>query len=116
MTPYAIRVLALLDEQGKRRADLARATGIPYNRLNTWFSVRRSMPNAMDVLKVARFLNVSHEYLLNGGERRPFTLGEMIGQRAMQLDDERLRVLELFLDTLLAQQEKSSQSSDDEQP
>ena len=107
MTPFALRIMQLLDEQEMKRAALARRAGIPYARLNAWFSHRRTMPNAMDVLKVARELNVSHEYLLNGGERRPFNAGEMIGQRAMQLDDARLRELENYLEYLLEQQKKS---------
>ncbi|WP_276946617.1 helix-turn-helix domain-containing protein [Haematobacter massiliensis] len=109
MTPFAIRILNLLSEQEMRRAELARRTGIPYPRLSAWFSKRRTMPNALDVLKVARELNVSHEYLLRGGERRPFNAGEMIGQRAMQLDDRRLELLEAFLETLLEQQKKSDE-------
>jgi len=82
------------------RAELGRLAGIPYHRLNPWWIRATSKPNASDLLAVAKTLNVSENYLLNGGDRRPFDRLEALLKRAENLDEKLQGELESYLEYL----------------
>lgn len=48
------------------KADLARASGIPYHRLNPWFIRDNAKPNAEDIEAVATALKVQPSFLISG--------------------------------------------------
>ena len=55
----------LLDEKGLKNADVARATGISNMTLSDW-KRGKSVPNTEKMIKIAKFLDVSVEYLMTG--------------------------------------------------
>lgn len=54
----------LLDEKGLKNADVARATGISNMTLSDW-KRGKSVPKSDKMRKIAEYLNVSVEYLLD---------------------------------------------------
>lgn len=65
MTDFAKRIEFLLDLQGKRKADIVHALNIADSTVRSWWT-KDSIPAADVALKVAKFLNVSVEYLIDG--------------------------------------------------
>lgn len=57
----------LLDEKGLKNADVARATGISNMTLSDW-KQGKSTPKADKLQKIADFLGISVNYLMNGVE------------------------------------------------
>ena len=55
----------LLDEKGLKNADVARATGISNMTLSDW-KRGKSVPKADKMKKIAKYLNVSVDYLMTG--------------------------------------------------
>jgi len=58
----------LLIEKGLRPADVTRATGLSSVVFSDWKS-GKSKPNTEKMVKIARFLNVSVDYLVTGDEK-----------------------------------------------
>lgn len=69
MSDITDRISFELDFLGLTRADLSRATGIPESTIRNW--IRGTAPQAEPLYKVARFLNVSLEYLITGQDAPP---------------------------------------------
>ncbi|WP_147612306.1 helix-turn-helix domain-containing protein [Treponema pectinovorum] len=65
MTDFTRILQEELDYQGKRKADISRDCGINDNTVRSWWS-HNSMPAVDVAYKVAKYLNVSLEYLLTG--------------------------------------------------
>lgn len=57
----------LLKEKGLKAADVCRATGIKSPVFSEW-KKGKSKPNTDKMIKIAKFLNVSVEYLMTGEE------------------------------------------------
>ncbi|MWP40254.1 helix-turn-helix domain-containing protein [Cereibacter sphaeroides] len=112
MSPFATRLSALLDERNMTRADLARAAGIPYHRLNPWFSRPKAKPMGADLHAVARVMGVSEDFLLRGGERRPYSALDSLLRRAATLDPKGQEDLATYLEFLLARQEAARNDQD----
>ena len=55
----------LLDENGLKNADVARATGISNMTLSDW-KRGKSVPKSDKMRKIAEYLNVSADYLMAG--------------------------------------------------
>lgn len=66
LSPITLRIKTLMDQRGMNRADLSRATGIPYHRLNPWFIREAAKPNAEDIDKIAAYFGVQVGHLING--------------------------------------------------
>lgn len=98
------RIWTLLQQKQMTRADLARATGIPYHRLNPWFTRDGAKPNGPDLERVASYLGVSVRYLVYGDEPNPASARDWIADQYQQLDPEKQKQLEGFVQFLLAQQ------------
>ncbi|TMV11920.1 hypothetical protein [Arenibacterium halophilum] len=96
----------------ENRKELERASGIAYHRLNPWFVRPAAKPNAADLLTLARLFNVSEEYLLDGGPRRPFQRMAALLARAEALDEAAQADLESYVDFL--EQRYSARQSDRE--
>ena len=58
----------LLDENGLKNADVARATGISNMTLSDW-KRGKSVPKSDKMRKIAEYLNVSVDYLMTGTEK-----------------------------------------------
>ena len=58
----------LLNKKGLKNADIARATNISNMTLSDW-KKGKSTPKADKLQKIANYLNVSIEYLMNGNEK-----------------------------------------------
>lgn len=108
----AKRIVALLEERGINRAELARRANIPYHRLNPWFVRENAKPNGEDIEAVARVLNVSVSYLLHGGDREAQGPKAWIVQTYDQLDPDRRKQLEGFVKFLLSQQDSQGNMQD----
>lgn len=67
---FAERLVYELEKQGKSQRELADYLGTKQSSVNTWV-VRNSIPSAQTALKVAKFLNVSVEYLIDGSQNKP---------------------------------------------
>lgn len=65
---FVERVLNELEYQGKTKSELADYCGLTRSAFSMWIT-RNSIPAADTALKVARFLNVSVEYLIDGVEK-----------------------------------------------
>ncbi len=65
---FVERVLNELEYQGKTKSELADYCGLTRSAFSMWIT-RNSIPSADVALKVARFLNVSVEYLIDGVEK-----------------------------------------------
>lgn len=69
---FAERLVYELEKQGKSQRELADYLGTKQSSVNTWV-IRNSIPSAQTALKVAKFLNVSVEYLIDGKGNKPTT-------------------------------------------
>lgn len=111
MSDFALRLDAEIKALGRDRKSFASDVGIPYHRLDPWFRRPKAKPRGADLLMVARHLNVSQDYLLLGGERRPFDPSASLIEQAALLDDEGLRELENYARFLLQKQDGGSETS-----
>lgn len=115
MSAFAERLQREIDARGTDRKAVSRATGIPYHRLDPWFRRIKAKPRSDDLLVIARFLDVDPDYLLKGGERRPFDPGsEVMGIHA-QLESRGRQELEEFARFLL-QRQQQLRAIEQEQP
>lgn len=64
MSEISSRIDQLLSDNKKRRIDLVRGSGIPESTIRGW--IKGQTPNAEALYKVAKYLNVSMEYLVTG--------------------------------------------------
>jgi hypothetical protein len=114
MSKFAMRLQQEIDAKGIDRKTLSRDTEIPYHRIDPWFRRPKSKPRGTDLLIVARYFNVSQDYLMDGGERRPFDPKSSVLAQAQVLDDKSLRELEEFARFLVQRQEQ--RASEQAQP
>ena len=68
MTKFAENLENELELQNKRKADIVKNCGIADSTVRSWWA-KDAIPSADVALKVARFLNVSVEYLIDGVEK-----------------------------------------------
>lgn len=64
------RIFTLLDEQNKRQADLVRVLNVRPNTVSDWKAKRRN-PDVTHLESIARFFDVSIDYLVTGKEHTP---------------------------------------------
>lgn len=69
---FTERMVLELEKQGRTKIELADYLGMKKSAFSMWLS-RNSLPPADVALKVAKFLNVSVEYLIDGKENKPTT-------------------------------------------
>ncbi|RNF32925.1 hypothetical protein A7A09_019115 [Paracoccus methylarcula] len=55
-----------MEGRGWKKSDLAAQTGIPYQRLNPWFTRANAKPNAVDLVAVAGALGVPLRHIAHG--------------------------------------------------
>lgn len=103
MHPISQRIMTLLKERGETRADLARRTAIPYHRLTPWFTRENAKPNGPDIERVAAALDVSVSFLVYGTGPNPVSARDWISTVYQQLEPEKKRQLEGFVQFLLSQ-------------
>ncbi len=106
MSGFAKRLQAEIDAKGIDRKVLSKEAGIPYHRIDPWFRRLKAKPRGTDLLVVARYFNVSQDYLWEGGERRPFDPKSSLLAQAQVLDENGLRELEDFAHFLVQRQEQ----------
>jgi transcriptional regulator with XRE-family HTH domain len=85
MTDFSRRILEELDYLNTTRAELARYLGTRQSTVESWLK-RDSVPAADTALKIARFLNVPLEYLIDGTRAEE--------RKSVQLSDYEKRLLE----------------------
>lgn len=64
MSDITSRIDSILSIRNKKRVDLSKDTGIPGSTVRQW--IKGSIPNAEALYKVAKYLNVSMEFLVTG--------------------------------------------------
>lgn len=69
MSELTNRIDTLLSEKNKRRADLSRETGIAVTTIRSW--IKGSVPSAEAAYKIAKYFNVTLEWLLTGEGESP---------------------------------------------
>jgi len=67
------RLTELLKEKGITQKNLSKIAGVTQPSISGWKN--GSQPNALAVMNIASYFNVSLEYLLKGGERTGYKLG-----------------------------------------
>lgn len=72
MTKFAECLERELEIQNKRKADIVKNCEIADSTVRSWWA-KDAIPSADVALKVAKFLNVSVEYLIDGKEYKPTT-------------------------------------------
>lgn len=70
---FVQRMFDLLEQQGKKKADLARFLGVRPTTVTEW-STKGKQPLAEYISRISEFLNVSNDYLLTGKEKTPTIL------------------------------------------
>lgn len=85
MTDFSRRILEELDYLNTTRAELARYLGTRQSTVESWLK-RDSVPAADTALKIARFLDVPLEYLIDGTRAEE--------RKSVQLSDYEKRLLE----------------------
>lgn len=115
MHPISDRIFTLLTDRGMSKADLSRLSAIPYHRLNPWFVRDNAKPNAEDIERVARALDVPIEHLLNGSDSAQKPAKEWILQVYDSLNDQQRQQLEGFV-RFLAQEARNNPSNEQEDP
>ncbi|MDR2530840.1 MAG: helix-turn-helix domain-containing protein [Oscillospiraceae bacterium] len=110
----------LLDEKGITKSDFARQSGIPYTTLDGWYKKSFDGIRLETLLRIARFFDVSVDFLLNGASDQ-LTLEEsrMIG-KYRKLDRHGKRITDYVVDEELRrlatdQHEKLTYSSNSEE-
>lgn len=97
-SPFVLRLEEEMRRKGiEDRAALSRAVKIPYHRLNPWWVRPKAKANAADLLALAKFFDVDEEFLLRGGERKPFQRMAALLRRAEALDEAMQAELESYL-------------------
>ena len=91
MTDYARRLDDELKFRGMRKSDIVKGLGIPDSTVRSWWS-RDAMPAADIALKVARFLGVSLEYLIDGTESEKV----IIREESPRISESDKKLLEIF--------------------
>ena len=86
----------LLDEKGLKNADVARATGISNMTLSDW-KRGKSVPKADKMQKIAKYLNVSFEYLMTGKEKEISLPEQMDLWNMVKSDKDMLNALEKYI-------------------
>ena len=69
---FTERMVVELEKQGKSKIELAEYLGMKKSTFSMWLS-RNTLPTVDIALKVAKFLNVSVEYLIDGSQNKPPT-------------------------------------------
>ena len=64
MSQITDRIEILLTQKGLKRSDLVRATGINESTIRNW--IRGTQPQVEPIYTIAKFLNVSVEFLITG--------------------------------------------------
>lgn len=82
MSDITDRIESLLVIRHMKRADLARATGIPEATMRNW--IKGTSPQAVPLSKIAASLGVSLDYLVTGAELKIDSMSEE-QERALEL-------------------------------
>jgi len=102
MTKYAEMLSSILEAKGLRKADLVNELKIPDSTVRGWW-VKDSIPSADAALKVAKFFNVSVEYLMTGKDASFSFKPEpsKIEKRFSMLTESQKKVVEAVIDSYL---------------
>lgn len=90
------RISSLLRQQNKTRRMLCDETGISYHTLTSLFQ-RQSQNMKLDtIIRIAKYLDVSVEFLISGEEKKPLLLNDdnqiLDPYRLEQMDKEIIRI------------------------
>lgn len=89
---FIMRLERLLSDKGYQKKDLSQAIGISQSGISTW-CVSGSIPRADIAIKIARFLNVSVEYLIFGEINNLDTKIEKLAYKVAKLPPDRKSVV-----------------------
>ena len=102
------RIFALLEEQNKKQADLARALGVRQNTVTNWKQANYN-PDAGHIEAIAAFFGVSIDYLVTGREPQHSIVAQVIfenenihnvvtinGTAALELSEFETELLQIF--------------------
>lgn len=93
----------LLDEKDIQVKELASGIGISKNTIDNYLSGQKSLPNAENAIKIAKFLGVSTEYLVTGSanyEKRHTALPERLLCKMEQLNNKDIEAISKIVDAL----------------
>jgi len=73
MANFCDRLRQIMDEAGVKAADISRATKISTSAISKYLSDEKKQPSGPYVLKIAKYFNVTSEWLYGAiDERKPF--------------------------------------------
>lgn len=86
MSEISSRIDNLLTDKKLKRIDLVRGTGIGESTIRAW--IKGSVPSADAVVKVAKYLGVSVEWLITGKETD--------NQKEINISNEEMKLVKIF--------------------
>ncbi|MDI9449142.1 MAG: helix-turn-helix transcriptional regulator [Bacillota bacterium] len=112
MTLFQERLQLLLDEKGIKPVELARATKISPATISKYLSDEGKDPSLSCALKIARYFNVTSEWLYGfSNNRNPFYEPKLIDVYK-ELDDTNKKALTDYAIFLLSKQKGDEESED----
>lgn len=95
------RLERLLEERNFQKKDLAEAVGISRTGISTW-RVSGALPRADIAIKIARFLNVSVEYLVFGDINELDKMNDSIAYEVAKLSPQKQKIVSALVSALKA--------------
>ncbi len=95
------RLERLLEERDFQKKDLAEAVGISRTGISTW-RVSGALPRADIAIKIARFLNVSVEYLVFGDINELDKMNDSIAYEVAKLSPQKQKIVSALVSALKA--------------
>ena len=92
------RLERLLKNKGLQQKDLAEKCGISSNGISTW-KITGTLPRADIAIKIAKYLNVTVEYLITG-ELAGIDKKDELAYPVAMLPDNKRRVVQAVIDSL----------------
>lgn len=93
------RLERLLEEKNFQKKDLAEAVGISRTGISTW-RVSGALPRADIAIKIARFLNVSVEYLILGDINELDKRNDSIAYEVAKLSPKKQKIVSALVSAL----------------
>ena len=79
MTVFQQRLMELIEEKKIKAADIARGTGLSPAAISKYLSDEKKQPEFIPILKIAKFLDVSVEWLGGSKDKRePFEVPKIL--------------------------------------
>ena len=83
MSNFSVNLKKILTDKRIRNAELSKATGVPMSTLSEWINGRKPCLSK-DLVNLARYLDVSLEFLITGSEEKEKLVNNIINNSLNQ--------------------------------